>query len=109
MQRMGKPRDWKWKIALLAFVIISAVVIWCPLPTPPASLPETTPAPPPEAAPDEWSPDDDLLHYRVQDGDTTEAIAKLFVVRLNDLLAINHLNSFDALEPGQTILIPPPY
>ena len=108
MPRMNQPRDWKWKIAVLAFLIITAVVIFCPLPDPPpppppASVAETAP----KAAPKEFPPDEDLLRYTIQEGDTAESIARLFVVDLDDLLDLNHIRPSGDFEPGQKILIPP--
>ena len=105
---MNHPRDWKWKIAVVGFVIITAVVIFYPLPDPPPP-----PPPPPKTIPTvkpaarELPPDEDLLYYTIQEGDIAESIARLFVVNLDDLLDLNHLAPNDHLTPGLQILIPP--
>jgi hypothetical protein len=45
-----------------------------------------------------------MLEYTVQEDDTPESIARLFVIRLDDLMAVNRSVDF---EPGQRIFIPP--
>lgn len=106
MPRMNQPREWKWKIAVVGFVIITAVVIFYPLPdSPPPPPPKTIPTVKPAAR--ELPPDEDLLYYTIQEGDIAESIARLFVVNLDDLLDLNHLAPNDHLTPGLQILIPP--
>ena len=80
----------------------------------PYTVPSAPPPPPPPApaatTPDPldspWNPDD-LLQYTVQEGDTPEAIARLFVIRLDDLMAANSMPLSGDFEPGQRIFIPP--
>jgi len=71
--------DWKWKAALAAFGLVTAAVVFWPLPDPP---------PPPESSlpAEEAFLTDDMLEYTVQEGDTPESIARLFVIRLDDLM-----------------------
>ncbi len=93
------PRgDWKWKTALAVFAIAAGGVALWPLPDPP---------PPPEAPSGKSAPDNNMLIYTIQDGDTAESIARLFVVRLEDLLAVNHVPPSGDFESGQRIQIPP--
>lgn len=47
-----------------------------------------------------------LLDYTTQDGDTAESIARLFVVRKEDILAVNNIPFGEDLKPGQKIKIP---
>ncbi len=93
--------DWKWKAALAAFGLVTAAVVFWPLPDPPPP-----PPPPPESSlpAEEAFLTDDMLEYTVQEGDTPESIARLFVIRLDDLMAVNRSVDF---EPGQRIFIPP--
>lgn len=46
------------------------------------------------------------LSYTVQEGDTVEAIAKLFVVRDRDIRVLNHIPDGASLRPGTVIKIP---
>lgn len=97
--------DWKWKAALALLVLAAAIVVFWPLPDPPP------PPPAPAAASTDpidspWN-SDDMLQYTVQEGDTPESIARLFVIRLDDLMAANSTPLSGDFEPGQRIVIPP--
>jgi LysM repeat protein len=48
-----------------------------------------------------------MLDYTVQDGDTAEGIARLFVVRKDDILRVNNIPAGADVRPGQKIKIPP--
>jgi len=79
-----------------------------PLPAPvavPAALaPVVAPAAP---APVVQSDQEDMLDYTVQEGDTAEGIARLFVVRKDDILSVNQIPAGSDVKPGQKIKIPP--
>ncbi len=82
----------------------------------PAPVPEAAPAPAPEAAP-AMAPvpavdvpavnQDAMLDYTVQEGDTAEGIARLFVVSKDDILSVNGIPAGADVKPGQKIKIPP--
>jgi LysM repeat protein len=67
------------------------------------------PAPAPEAAAPETSSADqtDMLEYTVQDGDTVDSIARLFVVRQDEIRRVNNLAPGQEVSPAQRIRIPP--
>jgi LysM repeat protein len=69
------------------------------------------PAPVPEAAagvaPAPDASQEAMLDYTVQDGDTAEGIARLFVVRKDDILRVNNISEGSDVKPGQKIKIPP--
>ena len=68
---------------------------------------ETTPVPAPVATPEvKTEPQDQPLDYTVQDGDTLDDIAKLFIVRKEDIMALNGLSEPATVKPGQKIKIP---
>ena len=48
-----------------------------------------------------------MLDYTVQEGDTVEGIARLFVVRQDDIRRVNSLPLGEDVTPGQRIKIPP--
>jgi LysM repeat protein len=79
----------------------------------PAAVPavEAVPAvvPAPEAAVTPPAPEgqEAMLDYTVQDGDTAEGIARLFVVRKDDILRVNNIPAGGDVKPGQQIKIPP--
>ena len=126
---MNLLSDWKWYSALAVFVLFTAFVVWLPGPgTRPTAAPATpsdnatpssTVAPAPEApqdaspapSPAEQAPApldyDDMLQYTVQNGDTVEGIARLFVVSEDDLRRVNRLRFGEEFAPGDRILIPP--
>lgn len=74
----------------------------------PAPVPEAAPAPVPAPAPAVSSLEQDaMLDYTVQEGDTAEGIARLFVVRKDDILRVNNIPAGSDVKPGQKIKIPP--
>ena len=81
-----------------------------PLPAPvPEAVPAAAPAPAPAAAaPAAPAPSQDaMLDYTVQEGDTAEGIARLFVVSKDDILKVNGIAAGADVKPGQKIKIPP--
>lgn len=46
------------------------------------------------------------LDYTVQDGDTLDSIAKLFIVRKEDIMTLNGVSDSAALKPGMKLKIP---
>ena len=46
------------------------------------------------------------LDYTVQNGDTLDSIAKLFIVRKEDIMTLNGLTDLSALTPGMKLKIP---
>ena len=66
-------------------------------------------APAPEGAVAAPAPEgqEAMLDYTVQDGDTAEGIARLFVVRKDDILRVNNVPAGEDVKPGQKIKIPP--
>jgi LysM repeat protein len=46
------------------------------------------------------------LDYTVQDGDTLDSIAKLFIVRKEDIMTLNGVTDSAALKPGMKLKIP---
>ena len=77
-----------------------------PAPAPEAA-PAVEPAAVPEAAAVSAESQGDMLPYTVQDGDTAEGIARLFVVRKDDILRVNDIPAGEDVKPGQKIKIPP--
>jgi len=83
-----------------------------PAPAPSAMLaPMPPPAPvaaAPAAAPRVDVPQDQPLDYTVQDNDTLESIATLFIVKVEDIMALNGITDAKApLKVGQKLKIPP--
>ncbi len=75
-----------------------------------APLPPPVPEEAPEAMASEPASDPNqeaMLDYTVQDGDTAEGIARLFVVRKDDILRVNSIPAGTDVKPGQKIKIPP--
>ena len=72
----------------------------------PAPVPEVAPAPAPAAAAASGL-QDAMLDYNVQDGDTVEGIARLFVVSAEEIRKVNGLAAGAEVAPGQKIKIPP--
>jgi hypothetical protein len=112
--------DWKWNAALGVFVLFTAVVVLWPVtdPNPLAdhavahspSLNEPDDGLPSSGLPDPPPDDyDEMLQYTIQEGDTWDGIAHLFVVRLEDILRVNRQNDQDEPDPGRMIWIPPAY
>ncbi len=77
-----------------------------PLPVPVPEAPAVAPAAAPAvSAPVEGQ--EAMLDYTVQDGDTAEGIARLFVVRKDDILRVNGIPAGSDVKAGQKIKIPP--
>ena len=72
----------------------------------PAPVPEVAPAPAPEAAVASGA-QDAMLDYNVQEGDTVEGIARLFVVSADEIRKVNGLAPGAEVVPNKTIKIPP--
>lgn len=72
----------------------------------PAPVPEVAPAPALAAAAASGL-QDAMLDYNVQDGDTVEGIARLFVVSAEEIRKVNGLAAGAEVAPGQKIKIPP--
>ena len=70
-----------------------------------AAAPAAPAAPAVPAAP--VAGQDAMLDYTVQDGDTAEGIARLFVVNKDDILSVNGIPAGSDVKPGQKIKIPP--
>lgn len=51
--------------------------------------------------------DEDMLPYTIQEGDTWLGIARLFVVRRDDLLRVNQDDGYEEPAEGRVIWIPP--
>ena len=78
-----------------------------PAPVPEAAVvPAVAPAPAPEAAPASGA-QDAMLDYNVQEGDTIEGIARLFVVSADEIRKVNGLAPGAEVVPNKTIKIPP--
>ncbi len=76
----------------------------------PAPAVEAAPAPAPAApaAPAVAEADmEDVLDYTVQNGDTIESIARLFVVSGADIRRMNNIPDGEDVKPGKVIKIPP--
>lgn len=74
-----------------------------PLPAPVPEVAPAAPAPAPEAA----GIQDAMLDYNVQEGDTVDGIARLFVVSADEIRKVNGLAAGEEVVPGKTIKIPP--
>lgn len=63
----------------------------------------------PRVEPDDVTPaeQEDMLSYTVQDGDSVESIARLFVVRQEEIRRVNNLAAGQEVMPQQRIRIPP--
>lgn len=72
-------------------------------PAAPAPAPALAPAVAPAPAPGQEA----LLDYTVQEGDTAEGIARLFVVSKDDILRVNSISAGEDVKAGQKIKIPP--
>ncbi len=73
-----------------------------PVPPPAISAPAVSPA-----APVVVEDQEAMLDYTVQEGDTAEGIARLFVVRKADILRVNQIPAGSDVKAGQKIKIPP--
>jgi LysM repeat protein len=78
-----------------------------PLPAPvPEPAPVVAPAAP-EAAAAPAGSQDAMLDYTVQEGDTVDSIARLFVVLKDDIVRVNNIPAGTDVKAGQKIKIPP--
>ncbi|MBU1908597.1 MAG: LysM peptidoglycan-binding domain-containing protein, partial [Verrucomicrobia bacterium] len=75
----------------------------------PATEPTVAP-PPPEAPVVESSPrlggEEQPMDYVVQPGDTIESIAKMYIIRKEQIMQLNNLSEGAELKPGQKIKVP---
>lgn len=94
-------------VAPLPAPVPEAVAAPAPAPTPATPATAAEPAAPAVSAPELAVGQEALLDYTVQDGDTAESIARLFVVRKDDILRINSIGPGADVQPGQKIKIPP--
>ena len=79
-----------------------------PLPAPVAVAAAPVPVVEPAvSAPVVQGDQEEMLDYTVQDGDTAEGIARLFVIRKDDILNVNQIPAGSDVKPGQKIKIPP--
>ena len=69
-----------------------------PAPAPAPAMPAVQPPTPVSQA--------QPLDYTVQDGDTLDSIAKLFIVRKEDIMTLNGVTDSAALKPGMKLKIP---
>ena len=79
-------------------------------PVPAAAPVVAAPEAPAVVAPAAPAPDasqEAMLDYTVQEGDTAEGIARLFVVSKDDILKVNNIAAGEDVKPGQKIKIPP--
>ena len=86
--------------------LFAAVVLAVPsAPAPAAAAPAA--AAPAARAPELAAGQDPLLDYTVQEGDSADSIARLFVVRKDDIRSLNSIPPCGDVQPGQKIKIPP--
>ena len=71
------------------------------VPVPEAAAAVAPAAPAPDAS------QEAMLDYTVQEGDTAEGIARLFVVSKDDILKVNNIAAGEDVKAGQKIKIPP--
>ena len=93
-------------------VPVEAAAVSAPAPVPVAvpvveAAVEVAPAPEGAVAAPAPEGQEAMLDYTVQDGDTAEGIARLFVVRKDDILRVNNVPAGEDVKPGQKIKIPP--
>ena len=69
----------------------------------PPPAPDPAAAAPALSAPGQEQP----LDYTVQPDDTVDSIARLFIVRKEDIMKLNNITDPASLKPGQRIKIPP--
>lgn len=74
----------------------------------PAAEPIVTPAPPvePAAAAPLLQGEEPPMEYTVQPGDTVDKIAKMYIIRKEQILQLNNLSEGAELKPGQKIKLP---
>ena len=74
------------------------------------SAPVVAPMPAPVTAAPPMVEEEDLssmLDYSVQNGDTVDSIARLFVVRADEIRKVNNIPAGTEVKVGQNIKIPP--
>lgn len=81
-----------------------------PKPPEPAAAPPTAvaPVPPPGVEPT-LATEEPPMEYVVQEGDTVESVARMYVVRKDALMKLNNLTEGQVLKPGQRLKIPAMY
>lgn len=94
----------------------AAAIETLPVPAPEAAMPAAEPAvlqpvaPAPvmdaPAAPAPMS-SESALDYSVQEGDTLDSIAKIFIVSKEDIMRLNNIVDPQGVKPGQKLKIPP--
>ena len=75
-----------------------------PVPAPAMAPPSAAPAAP---ADPKLASQEQPLDYTVQDGDSLDSIAKLFIVRREDLMKLNSITDPAGIKPGMKLKIPP--
>ena len=106
--------DWKWYAALAVFVLFTAFVVWLPRPqaAPAAATPPPSPKGTADISSDRPEPTADerenMLQYTVQDGDTVESIARLFVIAEEEMRWANNVSEGGEFASGDKIWIPVP-
>lgn len=86
---------------------VEAPTVEAPAAPAPVPVPEAAVAAPVSEPAPEGTAQDAMLDYTVQEGDTVEGIARLFVVRKDDILRVNNIPAGTDVKAGQTIKIPP--
>ena len=86
---------------------VEAPTVEAPAAPAPVPVPEAAVAAPVSEPAPEGTAQDAMLDYTVQEGDTVEGIARLFVVRKDDILRVNDIPAGEDVKPGQKIKIPP--
>ena len=107
--KVEKKEEPKAEVKMEEAKPVEAAVAPLPAPVPevaPAAAPAAAPAPDPEAAPASGF-QDAMLDYNVQEGDTVEGIARLFVVSADEIRKVNGLAAGEEVVPNKTIKIPP--
>ena len=106
--------DWKWYAALAVFVLFTALVVWLPRPqvAPAATAKPHSPngtVDMPSGRPEPTADDrESMLQYTVQDGDTVESIARLFVIAEEEMRWANNVSEGGEFASGDKIWIPVP-
>jgi LysM repeat protein len=105
---VAKTEEKPAEAATVAEKSVEPAVAPLPAPVPEAAPAPATPAPAPEGVvPAPAGGQEAMLDYTVQDGDTAEGIARLFVVGKDDILRVNGIAAGADVKPGQKIKIPP--
>jgi LysM repeat protein len=79
-----------------------------PAPVAPApALSEPAPMPPPAPTPSAKMPaQDQPMDYTVQPNDSLDEIAKMFIIKKEDIMALNNITDPSSIKPGQKLKIP---